>query len=179
MKTKVLGVILLLLTLIVQGAILAVPDVIRLHIVANSDALQDQEVKELVRDRIVTELGPVFAEMEQEEVAYWIQHNKDIIQGIAQDELRKADFNYTAKVQFGVADYPTRLYGEVTYPAGKYRSLRIQLGEGVGRNWWCIMFPPLCFVRETVEVAEENSQEVIVKFWLWEKISLLIQRIRG
>lgn len=170
--------IILLTFLVVQGTVLAAPELIRLHIVANSNSTHDQQVKELVRDEIVTRLGPVFAQLDRREVAIWILRNKSAVAEIAQEVLEEAGCNYSAQVKFGVADYPTRVYGMAAYPAGKYKSLRIELGEGAGRNWWCIMFPPLCFVKEAAE-PKEDTQGVAVKFWLWEKIMSLFEWIGG
>ncbi len=179
MRLRLTAIIMLMVMLVVQHTALAVPDVVRLHVIANSDSPQDQQIKEQVRDQIVLELGPVFAEMEQKEVCAWILMNKSAIQGIAHDVLQQAGCDYSAHIKFGVADYPTRLYGMAAYPAGKYKSLRVELGEGAGRNWWCIVFPPLCFVEEASEPADEEQQEVIVKFWLWEKIRIFFGRIGG
>jgi stage II sporulation protein R len=178
MRVQVLATVILLLSLAAPGIVLAVPDIIRLHVVANSDSFEDQQVKEQVRDEIVAQLGPVFAELDQEEVAAWIMENKSAVQGIAQGVLEQAGCGYSARVKFGVTGYPTRLYGMAAYPAGKYKSLRVELGEGTGRNWWCIVFPPLCFVKETTE-PKEDARDVVVKFWLWEKIISLFERIAG
>lgn len=179
MKVKLLATTMLLIILVVQGIALAVPDIVRLHVIANSDHPHDQKIKEQVRDQIVVQLGHVFADMEQRQVCAWILENKSAIQGIAHDVLKNAGCDYSVSVKFGVADYPTRLYGMAAYPAGKYKSLRIELGEGAGRNWWCIMFPPLCFVKEATESSEEDSQEIVVKFWLWEKILTLFKKFGG
>lgn len=185
MRTRLIAATMLLIILAVQGTALAIPDLVRLHVIANSDHPHDQRVKELVRDHIVVQLGPVFADMEQEEVCAWILENKGVIQGIAHETLKNAGCDYSVSVKFGVADYPTRLYGKASYPAGKYKSLRIELGDGAGRNWWCIMFPPLCFVEEASQAIEEGQQEaedsneVVVKFWLWEKIATFFRRIGG
>jgi len=180
LNMRLVCTILLLAVMIVNGTALAVPEVIRLHVIANSNSPPDQGVKELVRDRIIDDLGPLFSKMEQKDVENWILHNKDSISDLASEVLKESGFNYSVQVEFGVVDYPTRVYGNVAYPAGKYRSVRIVLGAGEGRNWWCLLFPPLCFVNETIEKEEiQRPNEVKVRFWVIEKIASLIEKLRG
>lgn len=178
MRMRYFGAILLLLLLVAQGTSLASSEVIRLHVLANSDSPVDQDVKEQVRDAIIEQLGPIFAEMEQGQVETWIVHNKEYICQVALKALQEAGADYPVQIKYGVIDYPTRQYGNSAYPAGKYRSLRIIIGEGQGRNWWCLMFPPLCFVDEVHEV-DEQQEGVKVRFWLFEKIASLFGRSRG
>jgi len=170
-NTRSLVALLLLLAMVVHGTALAVPDVIRLHVIAHSDAPGDQEVKELVRDEVVEELGPIFAQMDQPQVEKWVEENQDVIAALATATLHEAGYRYGARVEYGVVDYPTRAYGEKLFPAGKYRSLRVVLGDGSGKNWWCVLFPPLCFVQETSAESTTDTAEVEVRFWLWDKLS--------
>ncbi|MDD2282351.1 MAG: stage II sporulation protein R [Eubacteriales bacterium] len=167
--------IFLLLLLFAQGTALAQGDVIRLHVIANSNSVADQRLKEEVRDKIVTELGPVFAGMEQRDVAAWIIANQSILVNLASSVLTAAGEECLVQVKFQVEDYPVRAYQARTYPEGKYRSVQVILGEGQGRNWWCLLFPPLCFVNETMTEGACGEQEIEVRFWLWEKVSVLIQ----
>jgi len=118
--------------------------------------------------------------MEQKDVARWIIENESLIASIAAGTLAEAGFDYPVKVSFGVVDYPTRVYGIVAYPAGRYRSLRVELGSAAGRNWWCVMFPPLCLVNETIETGDKpmEPESVKVRFWLLDKLIALF-RIGG
>ena len=179
-KNTIICSLLLLIMMVVQGAALAVPDVIRLHVIANSDSTQDQYIKELVRDRIVADLGPVFAELDQNQVEQWILDNNDVLDNLATGVLVDAGCYQGVQVSFGVEEYPTRAYGPVVYPAGNYKSLRIILGAGEGRNWWCLMFPPLCFVEETIEQPEGDDNQpgdIKVRFWLLDKFTGLMRRL--
>lgn len=175
--TRVACTIFLLLLLFAQGTALAQGDVIRLHVIANSNSTRDQRLKEQVRDKIVSELGPVFGEMEQKDVAAWIIANQSFLANLASAVLRGAGEECRVEVKFLVEDYPVRAYQAQTYSEGRYRSVQVILGEGQGRNWWCLLFPPLCFVNETVAGEACGEQEIQGRFWLWEKLCWLIQKL--
>ena len=118
---------------------------IRLHILADDNSETAQSVKLLVRDAILAECGTLFENKTNVESAQQeLEHNITKMEAIANRVLAENGLNYTAKASWGYEDYPTRVYESVTLPAGKYRSLRINLGSGSGNNWWCILFPPLC-----------------------------------
>lgn len=122
----------------------------RLHIIANSDSAADQALKLQVRDCVVEYLTPLLAEAESREQAEQIvrAHLGDLTALAA--GLTK-DFGYGARAEVGEFDFPAKRYGEVCLPAGKYQALRLSLGEAAGHNWWCVLFPPLCFVDECGE----------------------------
>jgi len=174
-------IVFLLAALMLQGVALVSPDVIRLHVIANSDSMPDQRSKELVRDRIIQEFGPLFASMNHLEAENWLQENIESIDQCAEKVLAEAGMEYGSAVAYGVTKYPTRLYGCQAFPAGRYKSVRVILGEGAGQNWWCLMFPPLCFVDGTVEAkAEPEAQEkVTVRFWILDKIKQLFKWLGG
>ncbi len=120
-------------------------NILRLHIVANSDTAEDQRVKLLVRDAI---LGAIPAsESCAEAEAYVLCHGKELLT-IAEDTLRANGFSYGAQLHLGTGIFPDRTYDGITFPAGEYRALRVVLGRGVGQNFWCVLFPPLCIVTE-------------------------------
>ncbi|NLK51678.1 MAG: stage II sporulation protein R [Syntrophomonadaceae bacterium] len=121
---------------------------IRFHVVANSDLRLDQAVKLQVRDKVLGELQPMLAQTTGPEAAKGIiLQNLDRIQAVAQEEVTRAGQPYSVRCEFGVFAFPLRAYGETVLPAGSYQALRILLGQGAGRNWWCVLFPPLCFVQ--------------------------------
>ena len=126
-------------------------DLIRLHVVANSDSPADQAVKLKVRDRIVAETGALFrgAESEPEAELLLTTHLSEI-QQVADRVLQAEGVNYRSHTEVGVYEFPERTYGTLTLPAGRYRALRVVLGAGKGANWWCVLFPPLCFVDASV-----------------------------
>lgn len=120
-------------------------DVVRLHILANSDSEEDQEVKLLVRDALLRENEALqkgyVSTVEAEE---YFRMAKDDLTAVANRVLKENGFDYIAAVTLDEEFYETRQYGELTFPAGVYTSLRVVLGKGEGNNWWCVMFPPLC-----------------------------------
>ncbi|WP_274654334.1 stage II sporulation protein R [Paenibacillus humicola] len=122
-------------------------DSIRLRILANSDSAADQAVKRHVRDAVVAEIdrwveGPQTIDQARATIR---SHMKDIDRVVA-DELQRRGFHYGFDAELAVVPFPTKLYGSKVYPAGNYEALRISLGSGKGQNWWCVLFPPLCFV---------------------------------
>ncbi|MBQ8525834.1 MAG: stage II sporulation protein R [Clostridia bacterium] len=143
--------------------------VIRLHVVANSDSDADQALKLKVRDRILEECGTVFAGEEQiEAVRQDIVSNIDYIKNVAEDEIQKNGYDYDVDVSFGMSDFPRKEYGSITLPAGEYQALKVNIGAADGKNWWCVLFPPLCFVDEAcVSVSDESN--TILKAHLGDK----------
>ncbi len=135
--------------------------VIRFHVIAASDSPQDQELKLKVRDAVLNYLRPELERARDDSAAYLaIQERLPEIREVAVETLRTAGCGDRVEVLFGVHDYPARSYGPLTFPAGSYRSLRIVLGDGEGRNWWCCLFPPLCYVdltRSARSLAEERN----------------------
>ena len=180
-EEKLACTVFLLLILLAQGTVLANGDVIRLHVLANSDSSLDQRLKEEVRDRIIGEVGSTFAEMDQAEVAAWIAANGDSLKELAASVLADGGVTYPVQVKYTVESYPIRAYRGLVCPEGKYRSVQIILGEGRGRNWWCLLFPPLCLVQETVAqtAGEKQNEKIQGRFWFWEKIKALFQRLTG
>lgn len=132
-------------------------NILRLHIIANSDSAADQEVKLAVRDAV---LGCVEAGASAEETRrYILSHGAELLE-TAENTLRENGFSYGAQLMLGNYDFPDRQYGDTLYPAGSYSALRIILGEGAGHNWWCVLFPPLCIVTaEQQPLPEEGDIE--------------------
>lgn len=120
---------------------------IRLRIIANSDSVVDQTVKHKVRDAILAEVESWERQPETiEEARKVMKEHLPFFQQLAEKTLQKHGLDYDVNVDFGKVSFPTKLYGDHLYPAGKYEALRITLGQGEGENWWCVLFPPLCFV---------------------------------
>ena len=137
-------------------------DVRRLHILANSDSEEDQAVKLKVRDRILLESGELFNTVgdkssAQEKAA----ENTDKVEQIAKEVLAEEGFSYPVTAKVTRQFFDTRVYDGFTMPAGWYDSLQVILGEGEGRNWWCVLYPPLCIsaAEKTQEKLEENFTE--------------------
>lgn len=129
-------------------------DAIRLRILANSDSAEDQALKRLVRDEVNQEITKWVAELtSKEEARDVIQAGLPEIEKIAEQVVAKQNSNQEVKVEFGQVEFPTKLYGEFLYPAGEYEAILITLGDGAGANWWCVLFPPLCFLDFSNGVA--------------------------
>jgi stage II sporulation protein R len=131
---------------------------IRLRILANSDGAADQAVKRHIRDAVVAEMKQ-FAEGPQsiEEARTTIQSRIPRLERLVGRELAANGFRYSYKVELGIVPFPTKMYGSRVYPAGNYEALRITLGDGLGQNWWCVLFPPLCFVDGVTGEASPDA----------------------
>lgn len=131
--------------------------VIRLHILASSDSEEDQALKLLVRDAITKECKDLFAETSStEEALAQIEHASARMEEIARRVLAENGSDADVRAVFGTERYPEREYDGVVFPAGTYYSLRILLGEGKGKNWWCCLFPPLCMSSATSAEALDS-----------------------
>ncbi|MBQ6998760.1 MAG: stage II sporulation protein R [Clostridia bacterium] len=135
---------------------------IRLHVIANSDSASDQQLKLAVRDAIIAEVGTHFADnyKKDEARAEIIAHMEDI-RLIAQEVIVDWGLNYPVEISLGKSDFPTKTYGDVTLPAGTYDALKVIIGSGAGQNWWCVLFPPLCFVDAATAEMPADSSEIL------------------
>ena len=125
-------------------------ELIRFHVVANSDSQQDQQIKLQVRDAVVQSLESAMAQISDvEEAKAYLRENLPKIRLVANEALAAAGFDGEAVVSFCREAFDTRVYDTFTLPAGVYESLRITIGEGSGRNWWCVVFPTLCVPATT------------------------------
>lgn len=138
--------------------------IIRLHVIANSDSVEDQALKLKVRDEIIKEASKLkFNEDIQETRAYLMSHLKDM-EAIAEKVIQQNGYDYDVSANLGVRWIPEKTYGDMHFPAGNYEALNITIGEGAGQNWWCVLFPPLCLITEDEDALDEmgiDSQEQI------------------
>ena len=148
--------------------------IIRFHIKANSDKDEDQVLKLKVRDRILEEVGSQFESSTSiVETRKMIEDNLDNIKHTVSLILQKEGKNLPVDVSLGNKNFPTRKYGSVTFPSGEYEALQITIGEGKGKNWWCVMFPPLCFV-DINHSNPQYTQRDLKKVLTEEEIDLLL-----
>lgn len=120
-------------------------DVVRLHILANSDSNEDQAVKLLVRDALLKSGEKLFSGLiTKDDAAQALEDEKENLERIANEVLKDNGFDYTSYIYLVEEYFATREYEQFTMPAGKYLAIRVVLGEGIGHNWWCVMYPPLC-----------------------------------
>lgn len=128
-------------------------NILRLHIVANSDSAKDQEIKIKVRDALLNDSKDVFNNtVNLNDAVKKAENSIEKFKETACKTLKENGFDYGVEISVGEADFNTREYNKFTLPAGKYKAVRVVLGNGKGKNWWCVMFPSLC-----VSTAEEHN----------------------
>ncbi|MBQ2972726.1 MAG: stage II sporulation protein R [Clostridia bacterium] len=163
-------------------------DVLRLHILANSDTEEDQMVKLAVRDALLSCGKELFSgQTDLESVERTIKNEKNELIAVADNVLKSNGFEYKTQIYLTEEYFTTRTYGEYTLPAGNYSAIKVVLGEGNGHNWWCVMFPPLCipaatqnddfdiyFDKKTSDVIKNDS-----KFEIKFKIIEIIEDIKN
>lgn len=133
-------------------------DTLRLHIIANSDSLEDQALKLEIRDFVLTEYGQrLKGYRSMEEATAEVERLLSDIETAASEKLSKMGYHYTVDALLGQEWYDTREYDDFTLPSGYYTSLRIIIGSGEGKNWWCVMYPPLCLELATEEAPTDDG----------------------
>lgn len=135
-------------------------EIIRFHVIANSDAEVDQKVKLVVKDKVVSYMqGKLAKTTTREQAEKVMKKEMPAIKKIAQKTVKKQGYDYTCEVVYHEREFPVKAYGDLTFPAGKYEALDVILGNAQGKNWWCVMFPSLCFVDGTYAVVPDKSKE--------------------
>lgn len=148
--------------------------VFRLHVIANSDSQEDQQLKLAVRDRILSLGRDVFSQAHsREEAETAIRPFLPEIQLAAEEVVRQWGYTYPVKVMISNEYFNTRTYEQVTLPAGKYDALRVVIGDGAGKNWWCVMFPPMCLpaaeeTEELEQVLTEDEMQMVMDYQDYE-----------
>jgi len=163
-----LGVLILTLTLTLAGSADLYDSVIRLHVLANSDGAEDQAAKLLVRDEVLSYCRAHFSLSDRDEAEAEIRRDLDGIRAAAEAKLREAGSADAVTVTLDRETYPTRVYDNLSLPAGTYVSLRVMIGAAEGKNWWCVLFPPMCLDSSTdaegalldAGMSEENVKTV-------------------
>lgn len=136
--------------------------IFRLHVIANSDSKEDQDLKYIVRDNLIAYMNDISINANNKEEAIQIaKAHTDDFYNIAKKTIIENGYNYDVTVEIGNFDFPTKHYGDISIPAGYYDALRVKIGEAKGQNWWCVMFPPLCFVNVTSGIVPEESKELL------------------
>ncbi len=132
----------------------------RLHILANSDSEEDQDLKLKVRDNIIEYMETLtYDGLSKEEVVTLTQNHLDDFKKIAEETIKKEGFDYKVSLKIDNFYFPTKVYGNISLPAGYYDGLKIEIGEAKGQNWWCSLFPPLCFVDISSGVIDEETEK--------------------
>ncbi len=163
---KLFSIMILLLFIIGMGWAVqsrSVPlenSVFRLHVIANSDDPADQALKMAVKDDIVSLMQQEFNGIgNAEEARQLAQADIALIESVARTRIAANGYDYPVSVSVGEYDFPTKSYGNLVFPPGKYQALRIVIGEGQGKNWWCVLFPPLCLISSNDQGLGLNTPE--------------------
>ena len=134
--------------------------VFRLHVIANSNSQEDQNLKYAVKDELIKYMNIVCKDISSKEEAIKIaKENKEEFYNIAKKVINNSGFNYDLNIEIGNFSFPTKNYGDISLPAGFYDALKVEIGSSSGQNWWCVMFPSLCFVDVSEGIVTEESKE--------------------
>jgi len=148
--------------------------VFRLHVIANSDTEEDQNLKYKVRDKVLDYMNEICKSAKNKEEAISIANaHKEEFKKIAEDTVKEEGFSYDVEVEIGNYSFPTKTYGDISLPSGYYDALRIKIGNASGQNWWCVMFPPLCFVDVSSGIVPDESKEIMKQELSEEEYSLI------
>ena len=151
-------------------------NLIRFHVLANSDSEEDQALKLKVRDK-VSYLKPKLEDSESiSQSEKIILNEKDKLMDICKETIKQNGYNYDVSINLGYSKFPTKQYSSVVLPAGEYKSLKIIIGKGQGKNWWCVMFPPLCFVDEQNNVIDKETDEKLKKVLTKDEYELIVEK---
>ncbi len=148
--------------------------VFRFHVLANSDSEKDQELKMKVKEAVLAYMKQELGHSDSvDETKQWANENLGQLEKVAGEVITREGYDYAVSAQVAMCDFPDKTYGDITFPAGKYEALRVEIGEADGQNWWCVLFPNLCFMdavhavvpeegkQELKEVLEEDTYEMI------------------
>ena len=135
-------------------------EVFRLHIIANSNSEEDQNLKYKIRDKIITYMDDICEGIDSKKDAIILANNHlNDFKKIADETILENGFNYTSSVEVGNYKFPTKYYGDIALPCGNYDALEIKLGNNSGQNWWCVLYPSLCFEDISFGTLPESSKE--------------------
>lgn len=184
-KTKVKYVILILFLLFLYILVSAYSyttavsadianSVFRLHVIANSDSKEDQDLKYIVRDNVLSYMNEICknATSKKDAISIANEHMEEF-KAIALNTIHENGFDYDVSIEIGNFSFPTKTYGDISLPSGYYDALRIKIGKASGKNWWCVMFPPLCFVDVSSGIVPDDSKEALRKDLSDEEFSLI------
>ena len=138
--------------------------VLRFHVIADSNQKTDQDLKLEVRSFLLDRISQGLAEesgssRSKESTASYVRLHKNELEQDANEFIRNNGFSYEAEIEVGVSHFPTKTYGDMLFPAGDYDAVRVVLGKGKGRNWWCVLYPGLCFTNSYHTDIDETASE--------------------
>jgi stage II sporulation protein R len=149
--------------------------VLRFHVIANSDTEEDQKLKLKVKETLVESLSPQLIHINViTKVKAIVTEQLDTIRETAEQVIQQQGYDYNVTVSLEKCYFPLKIYGNYAFPPGYYEALRVRIGKAEGKNWWCVMFPPLCFVDETYSIVDENSKEKLLQLLTEDEYDALI-----
>lgn len=150
-------------------------EVIRLHVVANSDSAEDQALKLEVKEEILSLLRErLTADQTVGMAQKTLRDSLSEVESTASRYIRDRGYNYDVNAELGTCYFPIKEYGDLTFPAGEYKALKVNIGRSEGKNWWCVMYPTLCFVDSTYEVVPGESKEKLKESLTEEEYNSLL-----
>lgn len=136
--------------------------VFRLHVIANSDSEEDQNLKYIIRDKLINFMNEKCKTLNtKEDIIIYAKNHMSEIKQIAENTVKENGYNYPVNIEIGNYMFPTKHYGDISFPMGSYDALKVKIGKASGQNWWCVMFPPLCFVDTTTGIVSDSSKEIL------------------
>ena len=136
--------------------------VFRLHIIANSDSNEDQNLKYLVRDKLLDYMNSLCMNCisKKDVIKIATEHQNDF-KTIVDETIKSQGFSYSSNINIGNFEFPTKSYGDIIFPNGYYDALKVEIGNSAGQNWWCVMFPPLCYINTSTGIIPTESKEIL------------------
>lgn len=136
------------------------PEILRFHVLANSDSKEDQDLKLEVRTLLLnTMYEQLGAGATKDETRTYISNNHESLEKVADSYMESKGCDYSAQIELTTCHFPVKVYGDMVFPSGTYEAARVTIGKGEGRNWWCVLYPPLCFVDATYAVVPDSSKQ--------------------
>ena len=139
-------------------------EVFRFHVLANSDSDEDQALKMQVKEAVIAYMQEEIPESDSVETTKeWARSHLDAIVNLAKAVIREEGYDYPVMAEVTTCDFPDKTYGDITFPSGRYEALRIEIGEANGQNWWCVLYPNLCFINAVHAVVPEEGKKDLKK----------------
>lgn len=139
-------------------------EVFRFHVLANSDSEEDQALKMQVKEAVIAYMKEEIPESDSVETTKeWAKSHLSAIVNLAQAVIRNEGYAYEVTAEVTSCDFPEKTYGDITFPSGEYESLRIEIGQAKGQNWWCVLYPNLCFIDAVHAVVPEKGKKDLKK----------------
>ena len=153
--------------------------VFRFHVLANSDSVEDQELKMKVKEEILAFMKEELPDSDSaDDTKQWAMDHLEEIANVAQEVVLEEGYDYGIAAEVTECEFPEKSYGDVTFPAGEYETLRIEIGEGEGENWWCVLYPNLCFINAVRAVVPKEGKQELKKILEEDTYDMITSKTR-